>query len=102
MTKKSPEINVSYKVIGDTIQFYVKDNGIGIKQQYLDKIFIIFKRLHSRSEYSGTGIGLSISKKIIERHGGEIKVGSTLNKGSTFYFTLPASGENIDLQKIAV
>jgi len=69
--------------------FSVSDNGIGMELQYTDKIFEVFKRLHTIDEYSGAGIGLAISKRIIERHGGHIWVASELGNGSTFYFTLP-------------
>jgi signal transduction histidine kinase len=88
-----PQIHVSAVRQDTAWRFAVRDNGIGIEPQYAERIFMIFQRLHTRKAYPGTGIGLSICKKIIERHGGKIWVESAQGQGSTFYFTVPDTGE---------
>ena len=90
-SEQRPEVQIGVKrdAKRNRWQFSIKDNGIGMDMQYADKVFTIFQRLHTTEEYPGTGLGLALCRKIVERHGGEIWVESELGKGSTFYFTMP-------------
>jgi signal transduction histidine kinase len=86
---QAPVVEVNFLEQDKEYRFEVKDYGIGIENQYFDKVFMIFKRLHTKKEYEGTGIGLAICKKIVEQHGGKIWIQSQKNESTSFFFTLP-------------
>ena len=86
---RDPKIEISAKRDGETWQFCVQDNGIGIEEQYYERIFGLFQRLHERDRYEGSGMGLAISNRIVQRHGGKMWIESTPGVGSKFFFTLP-------------
>jgi len=87
--EQQPQIHVSAEPREGAWPFSVKDNGMGIEAQYLEKVFGLFKCMHSRDKYPGSGMGLAICRKIVTLHGGRIWVESEMGKGSTFFFTLP-------------
>lgn len=87
--KENPVINITFERKAGSLVFCVRDNGIGIKPEFSERVFIIFQRLHEREKYPGTGIGLALCKKIVENHGGSMWVESEEGKGAAFYFTLP-------------
>ncbi len=89
----SPRIHIGVERQGERWQFAVRDNGIGVDPAYAKRIFLVFQRLHTREEYPGTGIGLALCQKIVERHGESLAVESQVGQGATFSFTLPAAGD---------
>jgi signal transduction histidine kinase len=91
---QTPRIHISAEDQAEAWTFAVKDNGIGIDAEYFDRIFMVFQRLHNRTDYPGTGIGLAICKKVVDRHGGRIWIESQAGLGSTFRFTVPKKGEH--------
>lgn len=96
-SEDAPKVSVSVTSHGDMWQFVVSDNGIGFDMKYVDRIFVIFQRLHLRETYEGSGIGLAVCKKIVERHGGRLWAESVPNKGTSFYFTIPKHATKVSL-----
>jgi light-regulated signal transduction histidine kinase (bacteriophytochrome) len=102
--EEAPRIHISAVRRGASWRFSIQDNGIGIDAQYREKIFGVFKRLHNDRKYSGTGIGLAICQRVVDRYGGRIWVESNAGKGSTFCFTLgehAREGESSALESAA-
>ena len=91
---RSPSVHITAVRVHGGWQFSVKDNGIGIDPAYAERIFAVFQRLHTDEEYAGSGIGLAICKKIVERHHGRIWVESDLGQGTTVHFTMPDPAED--------
>lgn len=96
------KIRIGCEPHGNMLKYYVRDNGIGIAQEHFDKVFQAFKRLHSKAEYEGTGVGLAICKRIVDIHGGNIWVESEYGQGTTFYFTLPKAQTDVPAIKPVV
>lgn len=90
-----PEVSILSRDMGDKVEIALRDNGIGIQEKYLERIFRPFERLHSRTEFEGSGVGLAICQKIVSHHEGQIHVRSTPGEGSTFYIVLPKAHQEI-------
>lgn len=91
--KKTPRIAIGSRIDEDELVYYIEDNGVGFDETYVDKLFQVFQRLHSTEEFEGTGVGLAIVKQVIQRHHGHVWATGELNRGATFYFTLPVQGD---------
>jgi light-regulated signal transduction histidine kinase (bacteriophytochrome) len=95
---RPPTVHITSRQVGDEYEFSVEDNGIGIEPEFADKVFVIFQRLHAKETYPGTGIGLSIAKKIVEYHGGRIWIDPDHRDGTLFRFTLPVPVPETDTE----
>jgi len=91
-SREKARIEIGGRVEGDHVVYFIRDNGVGFDMKYVDKLFNVFQRLHAVKDFEGTGIGLANVKRIVERHGGEVRAEGVVDEGAAFYFTLPTSG----------